>query len=261
MFDFFSRFWRSRVTGTFLAGLLVLLPIVLTVVIIAWLVGILRDALGPGTLLGELLRRGGSALVENDTLAFWLGVAIALIGIWVLGAIVRTEARRGVQASIDLLFARLPIIKSIYNPVSRVIRLATEKGGGDFSGMDVVAVQFGGDNGAHVLALLASNDFYYVGNLRRVMVYLPTAPLPMTGGLVLVPEENITIVPEMKVDDLLKVYFSLGALAPESIPPNMLKVRPEDAALPKAKVSAPLEPGNPPHRLSDETDEKKDQDA
>lgn len=257
MLDIFRSFWRSRVTATFLAGLIVLLPIVLTVVIIAWLVQILRDALGPGTFLGELLRRGGSALVENDTLAFWLGMVIALIGIWLLGAIVRTEARRGVQGAIDLLFARVPVVKSIYNPVARVIRLATKKGGGDLSGMDVVAVRFGGDDGTHILALLASNDFYYIGNLRRVMVYLPTAPLPMTGGLVLVPEDSVTVVPEMKVDDLLKIYFSLGALAPESMPPNMLKVRPEDAALPKAKLASPDEPAETPPRLSEETDETK----
>jgi uncharacterized membrane protein len=251
--DFLRGFWRSRVTGTFLAGLLVLLPIVLTVVIIAWLVGILRDALGPGTFLGELLRRGGSALVQNDTLAFWLGVVIAIFGIWLLGAIVRTEARRSVQGAIDLMFARLPLVKSIYNPVARVIRLATEKGGGDLTGMDVVAVRFGGQDGTHILALLASNDYYYVGDLRRVMVYLPTAPFPMTGGLILVPEENVTVVPGMRVDDLLKVYFSLGALAPESMPPEMLRVRPEGAALTAADVAAVSAPPEAGSRSGDDT--------
>jgi uncharacterized membrane protein len=254
MFDFFRGFWRSRITATFLAGLIVLLPVVLTVVIIAWLIQILRDAMGPGTFLGELLRRGGSALVQNDTLAFWLGVAIALIGIWLLGAIVRTEARRGVQGAIDLLFTRVPVVKGIYNPVARVIRLATEKGGGDLSGMDVVAVRFGGTDGTHILALLASHDRYYIGDQRRVMVYLPTAPLPMTGGLVLVPEDHITIVPDMKVDDLLKVYFSLGALAPESMPPDMLKVRPEEAALPKAEVLNRAPADTAPRKLDQETE-------
>jgi uncharacterized membrane protein len=258
MMDFLRGFWRSRVTGTFLAGLLVLLPIVLTVVIIAWLVGILRDALGPGTFLGELFRRGGSALVQNDTLAFWLGVVIAVLGIWLLGAIVRTEARRSVQGAIDLMFARLPLVKSIYNPVARVIRLATEKGGGDLSGMDVVAVRFGGQDGTHILALLASNDYYYVGDLRRVMVYLPTAPFPMTGGLILVPEENVTVVPGMRVDDLLKVYFSLGALAPESMPPEMLRVRPEEAALPGADVATVSAPSEAQPRSGDDTTKSKD---
>jgi uncharacterized membrane protein len=148
-------------------------------------------------------------------------------------------------------------VKGIYNPVARVIRLATEKGGGDLSGMDVVAVRFGNEDGTHILALLASHDRYYIGDLRRVMVYLPTAPLPMTGGLVLVPEDHITVVPDMKVDDLLKVYFSLGALAPESMPPNMLQVRPEDADLPKAeRLQGPREPATA-ERVSEDTDETK----
>ncbi|WP_136646509.1 hypothetical protein [Tabrizicola sp. YIM 78059] len=46
------------------------------------------------------------------------------------------------------------------------------------------------------------------------MVYLPTSPLPMSGGLVLVPEASIAPVPGMTADDLLRVYVSLGALTP-----------------------------------------------
>jgi uncharacterized membrane protein len=45
--------------------------------------------------------------------------------------------------------------------------------------------------------------------------------MPMTGGLVLVPDDAIIPVPEMKVDDLLRVYFSLGALAPDCLPKNL----------------------------------------
>ena len=39
------------------------------------------------------------------------------------------------------------------------------------------------------------------------MVYLPCAPLPMSGGLVMVSEDAIIPVPEMKVDDLLRDLF------------------------------------------------------
>jgi uncharacterized membrane protein len=39
----------------------------------------------------------------------------------------------------------------------------------------------------------------------------------MSGGLVMVNEDAIVPVPEMKVDDLLRIYFSLGALAPETM--------------------------------------------
>jgi uncharacterized membrane protein len=68
-----------------------------------------------------------------------------------------------------------------------------------------------------VLALLANQEVYMIGGEARKMVYLPCAPIPMSGGLVLVNENAIVPVPEMKVDDLLRIYFSLGALAPDAM--------------------------------------------
>jgi uncharacterized membrane protein len=40
----------------------------------------------------------------------------------------------------------------------------------------------------------------------------------MSGGLLMVPESTVRTVPEMKVEELLRVYFSVGALAPDCIP-------------------------------------------
>ncbi|MBI4724118.1 MAG: DUF502 domain-containing protein [Rhodomicrobium sp.] len=130
MLNWLSRFWRTSVIGSFLAGLLFLLPIVLTIFIIAWIVNFIRGAMGPGTILGDLLTRGGNYLLgsNQDTLAFWLGVGVALIGIWLLGLIVKTRAKHIIQNYLDSLFARVPLIRSIYNPVSRVVRLATDRG-------------------------------------------------------------------------------------------------------------------------------------
>ncbi len=221
-----ARLWRNSITTTFLAGLVLLLPVVLTVLIVAWLVDIFRAALGPGTFLGNLLTSGGMTILGEgqDTLAFFLGMLIALFGIWFLGLIARSAAKQSMERFIDNIFTKLPIIRTIYNPVSRVIRLATDKNTGDFSGMTVVSCRFGGKNGADVLALLANPKVFYIGGEPRQLIYLPTAPVPMTGALVLVPEASVVPVPEMKVDDLLRVYFSLGALAPDTLPKELKPV-------------------------------------
>lgn len=227
------RLWRNSVTTTFLAGLVLLLPVVLTILIIAWIIDLLRAALGPGTFLGNLLTSGGATFIGPgyDTLAFFLGILIALVGIWVLGIIARSAAQKSLQRSLDQIFAKVPIIRTIYNPISRVVRLATDKDTGDFSGMTVVSCRFGGRKGVDVLALLANQEIYYIGDEPRCMVYLPTAPVPMTGGLVLVPQESVVPVPQMKVDDLLRIYFSLGALAPDTLPKTLEAAKnPEIAA-------------------------------
>jgi uncharacterized membrane protein len=248
MLNWISRFWRTSVIGSFLAGLLFLLPIVLTVYIVAWIVNFVRSAIGPGTILGDLLTRGGSFLLglsNQDTLAFWLGVGIALAGIWTLGLIVKTGAKHIIEEYVDRLVTRLPIIRSIYNPVSRVVRLMTERGGGgqgDLSGMSVVSCRFGSrEGGVDVLSLLASQHVFIIAGERRRLVYIPAAPIPMSGGLVLVAESAVTPVPEMKVDDLLKVYVSLGALSTEvmagAIAPAQIQQAVERAG--KGALSAP----------------------
>jgi uncharacterized membrane protein len=226
--------WRKNVVTTFLAGLVVLLPVVLTILIIAWIVNFLRGQLGPGTFLGDILLRGGATITGPgyDTLAFFLGVLIALVGIWFLGVIARSQAQEGISRFIDRIFTQMPIIRTIYNPVSRVVRLTTDKST-DFSGMSVVACRFAGLE-TDVLALLANPEVYVIGGERRRMVYLPAAPLPMSGGLLLVAESAIMPVPEMKVDDLLRVYFSLGALATDSMPASL-----KDVAKPSARIAPP----------------------
>lgn len=237
------RLWRNSVTTTFLAGLVLLLPVVLTVIIMAWIINVLRSALGPGSILGDLLTSGGSTIIGPgyDTLAFFLGILIALVGIWLLGIIARSAAQKSIERFIDRIFTKLPIIRTIYNPVSRMVRMTTDKGAGDFSGMTVVSCRFFGPDGVDMLALLANQETYYIGGEARRMVYLPTAPIPMSGGLVLVPAHSVTPIPEMKVDDLLRVYVSLGALAPDNMPKS-LKSNPALAEKPAAAAAtaAPL---------------------
>jgi uncharacterized membrane protein len=245
MVNWISRFWRTSVIGSFLAGLLFLLPIILTIFIIAWIVNFVRGAIGPSTFLGNLLTLGGNYLLgpNQDRFAFWLGVGIALVGIWLLGLIVKTRAKHIIQNYLDGLFSRVPLIRSIYSPVSRVVRLATDRGSGapgDFSGMSVVSCRFfgSGDNGVDILALLANQHVYTIGGERRRLVYLPAAPIPMSGGLVFMSENAITPVLDMKVDDLLKIYVSLGALAPEAMPRAIAASQPE---LPRAAASGAIQ--------------------
>lgn len=234
MMTFLVSLWRNSVVTTFLAGLVVLLPIVLTILIIAWFVDLLRGQIGPGTFLGEILLRGGATITGPgyETLSFFLGVLIALVGIWFLGVMARSQAQEGISRFIDRIFTQMPLVRTIYNPVSRVVRMTTDKST-DFSGMSVVACRFSGVD-TDVLALLANQEIYVIGGERRRMVYLPAAPLPMSGGLLLVAESSIIPVPEMKVDDLLRVYFSLGALAGDSIPPSL-----KDVAKPSARIAPP----------------------
>jgi len=211
-----SFIWQKGIVSAFLTGLFVLLPVILTLLIIEWLVTKLSGSLGPGTFLGDLLTSGGVAFVGpgHQTLGFWLGAAFAIFGVWALGVLIKAQAKRKLANWIDELFSRVPLVKTIYRPVAQVVRLLNTDDSDDFKGMSVVICRFGGKDGAEVLALLTNKTVYEVNGKRRRLVYLPTSPIPMTGGLVFMAEDRVEPVPGMDVDDLMKVYISLGALMP-----------------------------------------------
>lgn len=219
-----SGLFQRAVLGNFLAGILTLLPIILTVVIINWLVRQIGGLLGPGSLLGNLLTSAGTVVVgeQQSQLAFWLGLSIALAGIWSLGLVVTLQARRSLTGMIDALFNRVPLLATIYRPVAQVVRLLDKKGEGELTGMDVVSVR-SGPAGMDMLALQASPQVFYIDGEARLLIYLPTAPIPMGGFLLLFPENDVTPVPEMEVDDLMKVYFSIGTLASDAMPGSIGK--------------------------------------
>jgi uncharacterized membrane protein len=211
--------WKTGVVGNLLAGLFVLLPLMLTMLLIGWMIGVVAAILGPGTWFGELLTTGGSAIVgeKRELIAFLIGAAIGLAGLWLLGLLVRVQARRALDQTFDEVLGKVPLFRAIYRPVSQVVRLLAGSNP-DLTAMSVVMCRLGGEHGADVPALLASHECYEVDGDRRLLVYLPTSPLPAWGGLVLVPERAVIAVPSMDADALIRLYLSFGVLAPELMP-------------------------------------------
>lgn len=219
MHSILGKFWRIGIIGNLLTGMFVLLPFMLTVLIIGWVISTVGAIMGPGTWIGDLLTSGGAAIVgqKRGLIAFLIGACIALAGLWLLGLIVRTEARRALDRTLDDVLATVPLFRSIYRPVSQVVRLFVGSKA-DLAGLPVVMCRLGGDQGADIPALLAADEVFDVGGDRRLLVYLPTSPLPAWGGLVLVPEAAVIRVPSMDADALIKLYLSFGVLAREVIP-------------------------------------------
>lgn len=221
MLRFLSRFWQTSVVGTFVAGLFFLLPVVVTIFIIIWLVDWLKAALGPGTFFGELITQSGQVILgrEYEYIAFGLGVLITMLGIWTLGLIVRSQARKGLVNAFDSAINRVPLFRSIYKPVARIVRFASsEHAEEELAGMSVVRCSLSQLAGIETLALLTSADTYILDGKRMKLVYFPTSPVPMTGYLLFIPEDQVQSMPGMQVEQLMKIYISLGTLAPENMP-------------------------------------------
>lgn len=209
--------WSRGILGTFAAGMFVILPLVLTIAIISWIGSWIVGWIGPGSALGRALRNLGLWYVADPAVAEVIGWVLVLVGIWGLGVIVKSTTRTQIAASFDSVMGRIPLVRSVYRPVSQVVSLLQGDGEADVKGMSVVYCWFGEGRSGGFLALLVSPRRFRMEGRDCHLVYIPTTPLPMSGGLVFVPAEKVSSV-EMSVDDLMKIYLSLGVLADKVIP-------------------------------------------
>ncbi|MCH7728043.1 MAG: DUF502 domain-containing protein [Planctomycetes bacterium] len=213
-----KRIWKRGIVSTFLTGFFVILPIAITLAIIGWVGAKLAEMLGTGSLLGRALTWAGlTYFTDNETLAYVLGWTVVILGIWLLGLFVKSTAKNKIEKLFHESLSRIPIISTIYKPVSQVIGLIQNDEQSEMKSMSVVFCSFGQERGGGFLALLASKEIYSFQDRECHIVYIPTSPIPMSGGIVFVPLDAVLPV-EMNVDDLMKIYFSLGVLSPQVIP-------------------------------------------
>ena len=210
--------WRS-VTATFLAGLFTVLPLVITVAIVAWVADLVHGMVGPETWVGKLLASLGGNFISdgNQVLAQLIGWAVVLGAIFLIGIFVRLRLRSAIISGVDAIFKRLPVIGSVYGTAAQFVGMLNKKDENELKGMSVVYCSFGETGGCGILALMPSRETYRFGDRDFQAVYIPTSPVPMTGGLVFVPTDAITIL-DMSVDKLMSIYLSMGVTAPTMMP-------------------------------------------
>ena len=194
----------------FATGLLFLAPVLLTLILLNWLSGYLIAALGPNTPLGQALGAAGMFFTPSPLAAFWAGLGMAAVLVWVIGIAVQTRFRQRLEGGLDGLIARIPVLGPLYRPLAQFVRMMGSSPGGEMSGMSVVSVSFG--DHVEALALLTSPHVHDFGQGPRQLILIPTAPVPVGGGLLFVEPSRVKPVPTMGVDDLAKLYVTMGTL-------------------------------------------------
>lgn len=199
-----------KVLTPFATGLLFLAPVLVTIIILNWLSGYLIAALGPDTPLGHLLGQAGMFFTPSPLAAFWAGIGMAALLVWVVGLAVQTRFRPQLEGGLDGLISRIPGLGALYRPLAQFVRMMGSSPGGEMSGMSVVSVSFG--DHVEALALLTSPKLHDFGQGPRYLILIPTAPVPVGGGMLFVEASRVKPVPGMGVDDLAKLYVTMGTL-------------------------------------------------
>lgn len=210
------------VAGTWLAGLLVLLPLALTLAVLAWIVGVVNRLIGPGSAVGQLFAKLGYRFSDNDVLAYVVGTLLLLGAIYALGVIAQAGLKQPLQQLTRGILRRIPVVGSLYNVADRVVGLLDQEKEADIGAMSPVWCFFGGD-GAAVLALAPNPEPIHIDGRPYLAVLVPTAPVPFGGGLLYVPSAWIRPA-NIGVEKLTAIYVSMGLTPPP--PPEQVRATP-----------------------------------
>ena len=201
----------ETIVSTWLAGLVVFLPLALTFAVLGWLIGLLNQYAGPGSELGYLFQALGYSVAGNSPMPYLLGTLVLVVAIYLLGLALRLGLRRPLSQFLNVTLRRIPLIGSLYDFTNRFVGLLEQKHG-DIGTMSAVWCFFGGD-GVAVLGLAPSPDPVDIDERRYFAVLVPTAPVPIGGGLLYVPVEWVKPA-NMGIDKLTEIYVSMGLTPP-----------------------------------------------
>lgn len=202
----------------FVTGLLAALPLAATVAVFAWAISLLLRWVGPNSAMGELLGGIGLGVTGSEIVGYAIGVAIILGVILLLGVLVELGFERGMAQVVDTVVQRIPVVRNVYDLVQRFVGLMSQRNDDGTRAMRPVWCHFGGRDGPHtaVLALQSSPEAVLVDGQRCLTVLVPTAPVPVGGGLIFVPEEWVTPA-ELSVEAITSLYVSMGVTAPQHL--------------------------------------------
>ncbi len=213
----------SHIRRYFITGLLIWVPLVITLWVLNLLVSTLDQIL---QLLPPEFR------TEN-----WLGmhvpgfgVAMTVLVVFVTGVLAANIIGQRLVTFWESLLARIPVVNSIYNGVKQVSDTLFAPGGQAFrkallvkwphEGMWTIAFLTGVPGGDVVSHL--KGDY--------LSIYVPTTPNPTGGYFVMVPRSDVVEL-DMTVDEALKYIISMGVVAPGA---NGRAGRAATAVVPKA---------------------------
>ncbi|MFB0518025.1 MAG: DUF502 domain-containing protein [Acidobacteriota bacterium] len=211
---------RSFLKRNFVAGLLIIFPLLITVFLFIYLISRVNRYITP--LIYRGLELVGLSLpfagFWGTLISFTLGLFSTLIIILLIGVIGSNILGRRVISAFDTLMLRIPLIKVIYGSVKQISGALAPKTKEELSFEKVALVEYP-RKGLWVIGLITKESTLKTerGTDAGLMyVFLPTTPNPTSGMMVLVPKEDIKLL-NMTVEEALKLIVSAGLVAPKPL--------------------------------------------
>lgn len=190
-----------------LAGLIVWLPILVTVVVLHFLIDLLD-----GTI--ALLPK---AYQPEQLFGFripGLGVLLSLTLLLITGIIATNILGQRVVAWSEALLDKIPLVRTIYNAAKQMSHAIFSTNGHAFRKVLMFEYPRKGVWSIGFQTGEATSEITKHIGSEMVSIYIPTTPNPTSGFIILVPKDEVVEL-SMSIDDALKFIISLGVMQPQ----------------------------------------------
>ncbi len=215
----------ARWQANFWAGLVIVLPAVISIAVVRWL--FLTFANFTDTLLifvpGKLTHHDNG---KGEMFWYWsvaaLVLAVFLVG--VVGLLARNYFGRKIIEWVDSALLRVPLLNKIYGATKQVNEAISSTNKSAFRTVVLIEFPYPGSYSIGFITSEQHNEIQAKLGEKVVCVFVPATPNPTSGFLLMLPEEKL-IKLEMSVADGIKYVISLGAIAPEFNPASVAQAR------------------------------------
>lgn len=192
--------WLRHTRNVFLAGILAAIPLVVTYLIFRWLFETLDGIFQPAIIffIGRSLPG--------------VGLVAVVILVYILGLITTNLIGRRLIRWVDAMMCRAPVIQYVYTAARQVVDAV--RGLRQVPFKKVVIVEFP-KAGMYSLGFVTGKAIDF-REQKKVPVFIPHTPNPMTGFLVLLSAEDI-LDTDLTIEDAMRMVLSGGLLSPEAI--------------------------------------------
>ena len=202
-----SRFLR-KFRDILIAGLVVTVPIGLTIWIFAWLF----------TQIDQLLRPLVKLVFGREIVG--VGFGVILIIMLIIGAIATNNLGKRIIRWGESLLGKIPITRTIYDGIRQIIQSFSDPGKTGF--MQVVMVQYP-RKGVYTIGFVTNEHIDEAGK-KLVNVFVPNSPNPMTGFLHIFDDVDV-IRTSITIEEGLKMVVSAGRMSPKDVGDKMVRAK------------------------------------
>jgi len=196
----FKDWLTNNLRRKFVIGFFIVVPVGVTIWILVWFFSTVDN------ILGRFI-----VLIFGRTFP-GVGFVLTLLLIYLTGVIGSNVVGRRIIQRGEIVVSRIPLVRYLYFFIKKIGENFSNPGRGNL--LRIVLVKYPREEMTSIG--FVTNETSDKAGKKLLSVLVPMAPNPISGFLLVIPEEQV-ILTNMSVDDALRMIVSAGSQLPEEL--------------------------------------------